>query len=380
MSPSQPRSRFIDDLIPLILECHDHWWPRDLVRLSVVSAAWLVSSRKRLYERPSLRSFRACSQLARSLKQNPSLQSLLKGIDIRPFVGSNTNEGVLLAGEMESLRFILSLGGLKSVTLGGELAVGAQRFLNMMTNPDAVTELYIDGNLLNVGNSYLRRRKPASFEWDEVIAFKFHNLRKLKLSNLELDITFPSIPYELCISDIIIDNVEITNGYLHQLLNESWASLRHLDVVAKTATEFDEQMRLILDYCGPTLEFLHYDVRDSHSTEPLFDFDSVPSPSLLQLSLGGVELDFDTLASIGQCCRNLQELSITGRSVSVTPDQWVSFLNSGALPSLKTLITPWATKYPPFTRWTDAAGNTVQKASEARAINLPLNEASKPLG
>jgi hypothetical protein len=61
------------------------------------------------------------------LKENPSLRALLKGVDIRPFVGSNT-EGVLRAGELEDLRFILSLGGLKSITLGGELAVGSQGF------------------------------------------------------------------------------------------------------------------------------------------------------------------------------------------------------------------------------------------------------------
>ena len=48
--------------------------------------------------------------------------------------------------EMQSLRYILGLKGLRSVTLGGDLAVSAERFLHVMTDTRAITSLHIDGH------------------------------------------------------------------------------------------------------------------------------------------------------------------------------------------------------------------------------------------
>lgn len=41
--------KFVDDLVHLILESHENWWPRDLVRLSLVWSAWLGPTQKRLF-------------------------------------------------------------------------------------------------------------------------------------------------------------------------------------------------------------------------------------------------------------------------------------------------------------------------------------------
>ena len=188
--------RFIDDLVYLILESDDHWWPRDLIRLARVSLAWLGPVQKRLYARPSIRSFRACGLLARTLTENPCLLSLLHGIDMRPSIGFDVDDRGLSTMEMASLRYILSLDGLKSLTLGGELAVQAERFLHSLVHADAVTELHIDGTHCAGYGSHLRCQKAASLEWDEIMAFKFPNLRKLKLCNLELDILHPPMPYD----------------------------------------------------------------------------------------------------------------------------------------------------------------------------------------
>jgi hypothetical protein len=369
--------RFIDDLVYLILESNDHWWPRDLLRLATVSPAWLDPVRKRLYACPSIRSFRACGLLARTLRENPCLLSLLHGIDIRPSIGFDVNDRELTAKEMASLRYILSLDGLESLTLGGELAVQAERFLHALVHPDAITELYIDGSHA-AGHSYLRCRKAASLEWDEVMAFKFPNLQKLKLCNLELDILHPPMPYDLQIADLELNDVDITSGHLPHLFYKSWSSLRRLSVIATRASEFDEQMRLTLDVCGPGLETLYYEVVDARSDYILFDDDTTPLPSLRYLGLNGVEVHSHTLPIIHRLCQNLEYLSITGRVVWINPADWVSFLVSGALPSLHILSTPWGTYRPPFAHWSQEMRQSVRDASANRKIQLcPLATTSR---
>lgn len=361
---TQPR--FVDDLIYLILDSDDHWWPRDLLRLAAISSAWLSPVRKRLYACPSLRSFRACGLLARTLTENHYLRSLLNGIDLRPLVGVDVVDGGLSATEMASLRYILSLDGLRLLTLGGELAVQAERFLHSLAHPGAVTELYVDGT----GHSDSRFRQPASLEWDEVMAFKFTNLRKLKLSNLEIDIANPPMPYDIDVTDLCLYNVDITSGYLPHLFHESWSSLRHLSVFARAASDFDEHLRLTLDCCGPGLEVLHYEVVDARSDHILFDDSSTILPSLQHLRICGIDVQPHTLSVIQHVCRNLEDLSVTGRVVRVSPSEWVLFLSSGALPSLQRLSTPWGTYYPPFMRWSKESSRSVLDASITRKIQL----------
>jgi len=362
--------RLIEDLVYLILGSDDHWWPRDLVRFAGVSSAWLAPVQNRLYGCPNLRSFRACGLLARTLTENPYLQSLLHGIDIRPSIGFDIDDGELSATEMASLRYILSLDGLGSLTLGGELAVQAERFLHSLTHPDAITELHIDGSTHSTGHSYFRCRKPASLEWDECMAFKFSNLRVLKLSNLEIDIIYPPIPYDLKVTHLYLDNIDITSGYLFHLFHKSWSSMRHLSVIARIASDFDKHLQLTLDCCGPSLEVLHYEVVDARSDYILFNDASTVLPSLRHLCLCGVDIYPHTLSVIQEVCRNLEELSVTGRIVRVSPIDWALFLSSGALPSLRHLSTPWGTFRPPFVRWSQENSKSVLDASANRKIHL----------
>jgi hypothetical protein len=272
---------------------------------------------------------------------------------------------------MAGLRFILSLDGLRSVTLGGELAVKAERFLRTLANSQAVIEMHIDGTVPNEGSNCIRSRKPASLEWDDAIAFTFPNLRQLKLSHVELVIMYPSVPYQLQVTRLILNNVHITGGYIHHLLNQSWSSLQYLFVMAGSASEFDEHIKLMLDVCGPTLKNLYYEVqRDVRSDDRLFDRESTYCPSLRRLQLRGMEIDLESLGSIGKVCQSLEELVIAGRMVRVTPLEWVAFMDSGALPCLRRLGTPWGTNYPPFAHWSKAMGKSVLEASVVRNIQL----------
>jgi len=356
--------RFIDDLIPVILENNDHWWPRDLCRLATVSPGWLFHIRKILYSTPNLHSFDSCSLLARTFTENEPLSALLTGINLRPMHGSKSKP--LSAKDRNSLRFILSLDGLRSVTIGGYLAVRAERFLGFLGRPDMVHELHIDGSLLHDALS-----SRPSLEWDESMMYRFPNLQKLQLTRLELDIIPPTIPSTLALTNLVFNNVDIISGYISYILH-TVPTLDRLCVITKTSMDFDEQVRLMLGSCA--IRVLHYEVQGEFpSGQSIFTGDTPSSSSLQSLYLKGLPLDVESLSSIQQHFQNLEELSIGGRTVHITLDEWVAFVRSGALPLLRFLGVPQGTYCPPFLRWTASVTEPVRKASAIRNIELSLN-------
>jgi hypothetical protein len=365
MHPSVLGSRLVDDLIPLVLESNDHWWPQDLLRLAQVSPAWLGPARRRLYTYPTLHSFHACSQLAKTLSDNPSLLPLVKSIDLCPMSGNGPAASQPGIKEGAGVRFILGLEGLESVTLGGYLAIGAERFLQTMGDPYAVKRLHIDGSLMVESLS-----SRPSLEWDESLAFKFQTLRTLRLTNIELDIIYPSIPYQLPICELVLDNITITSGFLSHLLHET-LSLERLCVLSKSTSELDEHLRLVLATCIiQTLEFeMQADIPSHHA---IFSGDS-HLPSLRILRLNGVQIDRESLDAISQSCPNLEELSISGRMVNIQPRDWVGFIETGVLSSLRNLGVPWGTNQPPFVRWPDVARDAIMEAAAARNVHVLLN-------
>ncbi|KAF8078413.1 hypothetical protein FPV67DRAFT_1465171 [Lyophyllum atratum] len=313
---SPPRSHFIDDLIPVILESDDHWWPRDLHRLAQVSSAWLGPVRRRLFAVPSLHSFQTCSQLARALSNNTALLSLVKGVELRPMLANNADDRRVSPEDSANLKFIFALEGLEHVTLGGLLAVKAEKFLHAFGDPQSVLHLHIDGSLLSHSLSI-----HPSLEWDESIAFQFTHLKTLRLTSIELDISYPSIPYQLQLSMLQLDHVTIMSGYLSHLLHET-PSVPHLS-----------QVRLVLDSCA--IETLEYEVEtDASSHHHIFDGDP---PFLYFASLPPP-----------YWCSGLDDL---GRMVTILPCEWISFITAGHLPRLRSLGLPWGTKQPPFVRW-----------------------------
>jgi len=359
---SAPQRWFIDDLVPVILESDDHWWACDLLRLARISSAWVGPVRRRLYTCPTLYSFHSCSLLARTLSGNKYLSSLLRGLDVRPtFTGDDRRP--VTSDELEGLRFILALEGLRSITLGGELAVRAERFLHAITSPDTVEYLHIDGSLLKHSFSSF-----PSLEWNEMTALMFSSLRKLKLSHLELDIVCPTMPHELALNELLLDHVQIASGFLPHLLHEN-SALQCLRVWTSDAIEFNEYIRLLLQSCS--IETLPYEVEGDFSCrQPIFGEESSASSSLRALHLGGLQIDLGTLISISHYCPNVEQLFISGRLAKVSPNEWAMFLASGALPLLRDLGIPWGTNDPPFRRWSLTCGNPVVEASALRNIRL----------
>lgn len=366
MVHSQPR--LVDDLIPLILESHEHWWARDLRRLALISSAWIGPVRRRLYACPTLWTYTACVSLVRTLTESPRLLSLLWGIELRPMSEAHHKYGVF-EKELASIRMLLSLNGLRCLTLGGELAIGAERFLHALASPHTITNLCIDGSIASSSGQYpCSGRKSASLEWDEAMACKFLRLRSLRLSNMELSIFYSPMPYPR-LTNLSLDNVDIVDGILSELCHGSWGTLRSMSVTTNCATNTDEHLRSMVACCR-NLESLHYAVFEIITRDAIFVDDFPSCPSLLDLRLSGFMVNPHTLISIAESCRNLEQLSILGRLASVTPDDWTAFVVSNVLPNLQRLTTPSGTFHPPFICWSKCTEENVRKHCASRNIML----------
>lgn len=291
----------LQDLIPVIIECGAHWWPRDLANLCRVSAAWLYPARRMLYNCPQLTAYRACSLLARSVKEDMRLQSFVKGVCLCPMPDySNCTQQ---ASCVDSLRTILAIDGLRSITLGGELSIAADRFLHMVTNPSAVVNLRIDGGLMFAGTF----RSGPSLTWDESIALKFGNLRSLDLSNLVLDIDMDMFEYSTMIRTLVIDNVELCQGHLVSLAG-SGGVVEHLSVTASNGSEYDEEIREMLAVCG--VRSLTYKVKEERgSSEALFGSEMGVLPALREMETEGIFVDRKLVAAL---CPALERLEVVG--------------------------------------------------------------------
>jgi len=314
-----------------------------------------------------LNSFRKISLLAETLLANPSLPPLLHGIDICPGIGRHSTCEMVTEEHIASLMFILSLDGLHSLRLGGQLTVEAERLLNAMAHPQAVARLHVDGKTRpTIGPPW-----SSSLRWDEVLAHKFPNLRTLHLSDVELDIIPPSDPYDLHITNIMLHNITMKARNLSHLSHGAWLHLRHLSIAMDEISTLNQQARMALDCCGASLNSLHLQARDKDIDSAAPIFDAASYPFLQRLSIGGIFMDLNTVWSISRCCDNLEELVVAGRLVYIMPDEWSSILRSqAALPRLRSLYTPWGTTYPPFARWSEFERCEVIDAATSRGISL----------
>ncbi|KAL6304270.1 hypothetical protein BKA93DRAFT_898317 [Sparassis latifolia] len=354
--------RIVDDLIPIILENNDHWWPRDFQRLAVVSSAWVAPVRKCLYTRPILSMFRACHLFVRALTENPSLRSFVQGVDLCPVPDDTVCHGII-EKMMAHVRFILGLQGIRSVKLGGALAVSAERFIDAVTSSNTIVDLCIDGSALR---TFCLFSGPPLL-WDGILASKFTSLRTLRLSCVEF--TVPPLPtsYPMPLTELYLENVDITGNLPVDLCQGPWYTLRTLGVRAKSAVGNDYHIRCMIQRCV-NLETLRYEVRDTHGHGAIFDHESPPRHSLRQLLLSGLDVTPQSLDDIALCCRNLEELTVLGHLVRISSTDWASWLASDTLPALRALRTPHCTTSPPFLYWSDDMIRHVQVACSARNI------------
>jgi len=292
---------FIQDLIPVVIECGAHWWPRDLANLCTVSTSWLHPARRVLYQYPQLTTYSACSLLARSLRENKHLHSLLNGVCLCPM--PDYSNATRQTPCVDSLRTILAMDNLRYITLGGELSIAAERFLHMVTNPGTVINLRIDGGLM------MGALQPIpSLAWDESIALKFANLRSLDLSNLTVDIDMDAFQDPSKIRTLIVDNIDICHGRLVSLVGAG-GSLEHLSVTASDTFGYDEEIREVLELCA--VRSLTYRVKEKQQAENsgLFGSDMGPLPVLREIETEGVYVDREVVA---QLCPALERLEVVG--------------------------------------------------------------------
>ncbi|RPD81833.1 hypothetical protein L226DRAFT_607076 [Lentinus tigrinus ALCF2SS1-7] len=366
MHPPGDPPVLVDDLIPIIIESNDHWWPRDFQRLALISPAWVTPVRKRLYAHPSLRSFRACKLFARTLLDNPALLPYMRGLELRPVADSRR---VLDEQEMQSLRYILGLEGIQDVTLGGDLALSAERFIHFMAGTRTITTLHIDGYSFPDDHASSTVHTLPSLEWDDVVAFRFPFLRSLTLSNVALAVYPQSMDHPGMLSHLTLNNVQLVYGALPDLCQGSWETLRVLKLVGKSTVELDDEVRSMLELCE-NLEELHYEAVDRSSHPSIFDDEPPTCESLQKLSISGFDVNPLTLEAIAHSCPKLTELAVCGRIIRIPSERWAAFVNSGALPCLQRLIAPAGTNIPPFMYWSSDQHDELRDACKSRGISL----------
>lgn len=268
----------------------------------------------------------------------------------------------LTAKQAAGIRYLLSLE-LKRVKLGGQLARRAERFLSMLACSENVEELVIDGAGLEDGMGTL-----ASLEWDESILYRFPSLKTVELANLELDIIPPSThpsSAPIPINHLILTNVDLASG---SFLCQMGVSISSLSICAKSASEYDEQVRLALENFG--LQALSYQVCSSGTTERTFLPDANMTSSLRRLALDGYA-DSAFLAEIALRCAELEELHITGRTVAVTALEWTEFMRTFSAPaSLKRLGLPGGANMPPFVKWSVEDTDGIHAVAASQGIQL----------
>ncbi|GJE85978.1 hypothetical protein PsYK624_020580 [Phanerochaete sordida] len=277
---------------------------------------------------------------------------------------------MLTEADLAGLRFALNLQGLETVTLGGELAVRAERFLQMMSHAHSITSLHLDGSYISQDKGDVVCRRVASLNWDDSIAYRFaRSLKTLRLTHIHLDIMPSDMPSPLRLRSLTLDDISVEAGSIEDLLYESWAPLRHLSI-SSSSPQSREELLLPLLECCEKLESLSYEACGVSTHGDIFEQD-LPALSLIQeLRLFDVDLNPQTLAVISRSCRALVKLSVLGRAPQLNVKDWIELLRSGALPSLRILQTCSGHNQPPtgFCRWSEETCHELRSACAARNI------------
>jgi len=264
---------------------------------------------------------------------------------------------------------LLGLRGLRSLVLGGELAVRSERFLGFVVAVDTLERLHIDGRLLKTSLT-----SRASIEWSEDLAFRFPNLKSLRLTDLDIDINPISSPMSLQWDELILDDASIVNGLLSHLVPEG-SAVKSLCVKAANVSECDEHVRMVLG--SSNVHSLKYEVRKANPSDSSFlESRGVESPRAFRvchLELHGLHVDHGSLCTIRQRFREIEELIVSSRSISVSAADWGVYLMSGALPSLRTLGLTRGTTRPPYEPWSAAEVRALDEVASLRRIGfVPL--------
>jgi len=201
--------------------------------------------------------------------------------------------------------------------------------------------------------------------------FRFPNIKRLKFTEIEVDIdpTFTSHPMQM--DELVLDNVSIISGFLSYLVPEG-STLESLCVKGSSACEYDEHIRMVLS--SSNVHSLEYEMQKSSPSDGSFlEPEGVPDSHVLHLrhlALHGLHVDSGVLALVDQRCPELEELVVSGRSICLSAQDWKTYFASGAIPSLRRLTLTWGTSHPPYQPWCANAVASMAEATSLRHIQL----------
>ncbi|KAI5116739.1 hypothetical protein M0805_000433 [Coniferiporia weirii] len=393
---------FVEDIVVLILDSQT-WWQRDFPRLARISSSWLQPVRKRLYACPTLSSYRACHRLARTLVHNPTLIPLVRALDLRPTNAEWTCE----AGQeydydtdmsmRAAVPRLLAFLRLERLTLAGDLAEGAERFLRSVASPHSITALRIEGTrgALSEPQAHGLRDPLASLEWSTELAERFHALKSLALVGpLMIDVDnsgydahderLAPIGVRCCmLEELHLDAIVMApmSGGLFSLLSSpaAWQRLRTLSIASDDFL-FELNCFYLIALLGTSLESLTFQSRIGGSAPPFTHVDEDAIVGLTSLSalsttrnvrLLDVNVSPSWLRELADTFSDVEDLEVSEvHAAKISLDAWARFIGSLSLRRLKTLTLGESS----FKRWghpsSPESAKALEDACAARGIEL----------
>ncbi|THH10008.1 hypothetical protein EW145_g1629 [Phellinidium pouzarii] len=376
---SSSRSRLVDDLIPTILNhLAADFGQRFVATLALVSSAWLRPARRTLYASPTVSTYHACYLLSRTLSDTPDLRDRIHTLHLHP-VSRTCEAGTMCACKSDhtialGLAPIFRLPNLEAISLSCDCAIHAQRYLRSFTFPGNVREICVEGMQWH-WSFQACHPVSASLCWSDTLAFRFPNLKRLKLVNLDLSIyesrAFESkSPY---IESLHLERVKIIDGKLSDLARNAWGDLQD---IALTVTEYSSQFDLhtILFGVAQSLRTLKYFVKEDNSQydlSALIGEDALASCSTLRDLYLSMPFTSSILLKLGRRLTRLEVLKVYD-NYELSVQDWARVISANAFPNLCELHLPIGHELRRLAEWQWSSQDTkgVRQACAARSIEL----------
>lgn len=342
---SFPKSTFHlpDDLVPYILEqLAPNFW--DVATLARVSSYWYRLARRILYHSPNPLTYHSYYLLSRTLSDHPELGDLIRHLNLHPSSNMCSTEPRFECRNAAALNLapLFRLPKLESISLKGDCAIIAEWYLTNLLYPQGIKEINIDGMQWAWFNADYTNLS-ACLRWTDTLAFRFVNLKRLRLANIILRVQKPRAfkPRPPRIEQLYLDRVQILEGVMSDLAPCAWDALQDLTIVVSDySSAYD--LQTVLLQAATSLISLKYLIKEPVPEHDLSlaigDSELVSCTALKNLELS-MCFPSSSLNTLGNSLINLESIVIY-KNEEVSIDQWEKAILEGYFENLRELHLP----------------------------------------